>query len=212
MVIGIWLFPPPVRRVHGGLKSTHLKSAHYTFAGRTKNWMSEWMNELSKPEKSTVMTESFKKIVHAQLLSRVRLLVTPWTVAHQAPLSMGFPRQGYWSGFPFSPRDLPDPGIKPTSPAWQVDSLPLSHQGSPPEDGWVENDLLFWLLDKDNRHGTVFELMKSEIPRLRKLYRVSHLRPLLLWWKCQLLLGFSPFVFDSDSSYSVCSKYTFSIP
>jgi len=45
---------------------------------------------------------------------------------------MGFPRQGYWSGFPFSPGDLPDPGIKPTSPAWQVDSLPLSHQGSPP--------------------------------------------------------------------------------
>ena len=43
---------------------------------------------------------------------------TPWTVAHQAPLSMGFPRQEYWSGLPFpSPRDLPDSGIKPTSPA-----------------------------------------------------------------------------------------------
>ena len=45
-------------------------------------------------------------------------LATPWTVAHQAPLSMGFPRQEYWSGLPFpSPRDLPDPGVKPTSPA-----------------------------------------------------------------------------------------------
>ena len=43
--------------------------------------------------------------------------VTPWTVIHQAPLSMGFPRQEYWSGLPFpSLRDLPDPGIKPTSP------------------------------------------------------------------------------------------------
>ena len=43
---------------------------------------------------------------------------TPWTVAHQAPLSMGFPRQEYWSGLPFpSPGDLPDPGIKPTFPA-----------------------------------------------------------------------------------------------
>ena len=45
-------------------------------------------------------------------------LVTPWTVARQAPLSMGFSRQEYWSGLPFpSPGDLPDPGIKPTSPA-----------------------------------------------------------------------------------------------
>ena len=44
--------------------------------------------------------------------------VTPWTVAHQAPLSMGFPRQEYWSGLPFPPPgDLPDPGIEPGSPA-----------------------------------------------------------------------------------------------
>ena len=50
--------------------------------------------------------------------------VTPWTVAHQAPLSMGFPRQEHWSGFPFpSPGDLPDPGIKPESPALQADSF-----------------------------------------------------------------------------------------
>ena len=46
----------------------------------------------------------------------VHLFVTPWIVAHQAPLSMVFPRQEYWSGLPFpSPRNLPDPGIKPTS-------------------------------------------------------------------------------------------------
>ena len=49
-------------------------------------------------------------------LSHVRLFATPWTVACQAPLSMGFPRQEYWSGLPFpSPGDLPDPGIKPIS-------------------------------------------------------------------------------------------------
>ena len=42
----------------------------------------------------------------------------PWAITHQAPLSMGFPRQEYWSGLPFpSPGDLPDPGIKPSSPA-----------------------------------------------------------------------------------------------
>ena len=59
----------------------------------------------------------------------------PWTVAHQAPLSMEFPKQEYWSGLPFpSPGDFPDPGIEPTSPAslaLQDDSLPLSHQGRP---------------------------------------------------------------------------------
>ena len=58
--------------------------------------------------------------------------MTPWTVADQAPLSMGFSRQQYWSGlpFPFS-EDLPDPEIKPRSPALQVDSLPFELQGSP---------------------------------------------------------------------------------
>ena len=51
-------------------------------------------------------------------------LVTPWTVAHQAPLSMKFFRQEYWSGLPFpSPGDLPDPGIEPESPTLQADSL-----------------------------------------------------------------------------------------
>ena len=61
----------------------------------------------------------------------MRLFVTPWTVAHQAPLPMGFPRQEYWSWLPFPvPGDLPDPGMEPTSPALQADSLP-SHWGSP---------------------------------------------------------------------------------
>ena len=65
-------------------------------------------------------------------LSRVQLFVTPWTVAHQASLSMGFSRQEYWSGLPFpSPEDLPDPGIEPWSPALQADSLPLELYGSP---------------------------------------------------------------------------------
>ena len=59
-----------------------------------------------------------------KLLSRVRLFATPWTVAHQAPPSMGFSRQEYWSGLPFpSPGDLPDPGIKHRSPALQADTL-----------------------------------------------------------------------------------------
>ena len=57
--------------------------------------------------------------------SAVSDFVTPWSVGHQAPLSMGFSRQEYWSGLPFPPpRDLPDPGIKPRSPALQANSLP----------------------------------------------------------------------------------------
>ena len=56
--------------------------------------------------------------VHAQLLSYVQLFATLWTVACQAPLSMELSRQEYCSGLPFpSPGDLPDPGIKPESPA-----------------------------------------------------------------------------------------------
>ena len=77
--------------------------------------------------------------VHAKLLSHVPLCVTPWTVAHQAPLCLGFSRQEYWSGLPcLPPRDLPDPGIEPalllshalaggfftTSTTWEVTLLP----------------------------------------------------------------------------------------
>ena len=57
-------------------------------------------------------------------LRLVRLFATPWTIAHQAPPSMGLSRQEYWSGLPFpSPGDLPDPGIEPRSPALQADAL-----------------------------------------------------------------------------------------
>ena len=70
-------------------------------------------------------------IVKVKSLSCVRLCETPWTVVHQAPLSMGFSRQEYWSGLPFhSPEDLSDPGIKPGSPALQADSLPSEPPGS----------------------------------------------------------------------------------
>ena len=64
--------------------------------------------------------------------SLVRLFATPWTVAHQPPLSMGFFRQEYWTGLPCPPPgDFPGPGIEPASPALKADSLLLSHQGSP---------------------------------------------------------------------------------
>ena len=70
--------------------------------------------------------------VRAQLLLVISNSLVGWTVACQAPLSMGFSRKEYWSGLPFpTPEHLPDPGIKPESSALQVDSLPRSHLGSP---------------------------------------------------------------------------------
>ena len=61
-----------------------------------------------------------------KLLSRVRLFVTPWTLACQVPLSMGLSTQEYWSGLPCpSPGDLPDPGNEPDPPTLQADSLPF---------------------------------------------------------------------------------------
>ena len=81
---------------------------------KVTGWVSEWVKSLSP----------------------VRLFATPWTVAYQAPLSLGFSRQEYWSGLPFpSPGNLPDPGIEPGSPALQADALtsepPGKPQGSP---------------------------------------------------------------------------------
>ena len=67
-----------------------------------------------------------------KLLSRVQLFATPWTVTYQAPLSMGFYRQEYWSGLPFpSPGNLPNPGIEPGSPALQAEALPSERAGKP---------------------------------------------------------------------------------
>ena len=76
-------------------------------------WLTEWASD-------------------CQLLSHVQLFATLWTVARQAPLSMEFFTQEYWSGLPFfSPGDLPNSGIKSGSPALQADSLPFEPAGKP---------------------------------------------------------------------------------
>ena len=68
----------------------------------------------------------------SEVLSCVQLFAAPWTVAHQAPPSMEFSRQEYWSGLPFpSPRDLPHPGIEPRPPALWADALPSEPPGNP---------------------------------------------------------------------------------
>ena len=70
--------------------------------------------------------------MNVKSLSRVRLFATPWTVAYEAPQSMGFSRHEYWSGLPFpSPGDLPNPGIEPGSPALEADALTSEPPGKP---------------------------------------------------------------------------------
>ena len=93
----------------------------------------------------------------AVVLSRVRLCVTSWTVMHQAPLSMRFSRQEYWSGLPFpSPGDLPDPGIEPSNLCflwllhWKVGSFPMGHLVNPFKrayclSSWSHRECLFYL-------------------------------------------------------------------
>ena len=87
------------------------------------NWLCKWIN-----------------VCVLSCFSCVWLLAILWTVAHQAPLSMGFSRQEYWSGWPCPPLgDLPDPGTEPTSltsPALQACSLPLAPLGKPK---WISN-------------------------------------------------------------------------
>ena len=87
-------------------------------------------------------THSTEEGMRASSLSRVRLLVTPWTVAHQAPLSREFSRLEYWSGFAhsichfFPPGDRPNPGVEPASPAALVGRFFTTEPpGKPEEDG-----------------------------------------------------------------------------
>ena len=75
---------------------------------------------------------AIKHVVIVQSLGCVQLFATPWTVTCQVPLSMGFPRQEYWSGLPFlSPRDLPDPGVEPAFPAFAGRFFTTSHLENP---------------------------------------------------------------------------------
>ena len=103
---------------------------------------------------------------------------------------MRFPRQEYWSGLPFpSPRDLPDPGIKPRSPVWQVDSLPVSHLGSP----YSHNA---WFKTKGRREETQSSNWTCTSNLLRSS-GVFSLNPQCVWWHtqfCSLLPSYAPWL------------------
>ena len=89
--------------------------------------------------------------VKVKSLSRVRLFATPWTVAYQAPASMGFSRQEYWSGLPFPSPDLPYPGIEPRSPALEADALTSEPPGNLPPRQKCLNCLLRKLSEKKKK-------------------------------------------------------------
>ena len=91
--------------------------------------MINWLLFFWLPDTGDVSQPLYSQAKKRQLLSRVQLFAIPWTIARQAPLSMEFSRQEYWSGLSFpSPGDLPDPRIEPRSPALQAASL----QSDPP--------------------------------------------------------------------------------
>ena len=99
-------------------------------------WEITWTEEPDRlqPIGSQRVKHDWSDWSEVKLFSHIRLFETPWTVAHQAPLSMGFSRQEYWGGLPFpSPGDLPDPGIEPRSPALKADALTSEPPGKP----WV---------------------------------------------------------------------------
>ena len=111
-----------------GEKRDDLRLQHARLALSSVSW-SLASDKLKGPMEFSRLWKKRKKV---KLLISVRLFATPWTVAYQAPPSMGFSRQEYWSGLPFpSPGDLPNTGIEPWSPTLQADSLPSEPPGKP---------------------------------------------------------------------------------
>ena len=108
--------------------------------------------------------------VHSQF-SHVQLFVNLWTVACQAPLSMGFFRQEYWSGLAFpSPGDLPNPEIEPGSPALQADSLPTELQGK----------IIYLYISEGNGNPLQYSCLENPMDRgawwatIHRVARVGH--------------------------------------
>ena len=121
----------PGQRMSKGFKQTFLQR-RYTDDQQPHEKMLSIINHQADADQNhnEVSLHTCQNLLLFQSLSCVQPFATPCTVAHQTLLSMGFPRHRYWSGLPFSsPGYLPNPGIKPTSPAWQVDSFTAEQLG-----------------------------------------------------------------------------------
>ena len=130
-----WLFIRinKIKSVHGTSLVVHWVRLCASTAGGTgpiPGWGIKMQHVLSKKKKKIA---SIRQVPPGGLVTKLcPTLATLWTVACQAPQSMGFSRQEYWSGLPFpSPGDLPHPGVELRSPALQVDSFPAELSGKP---------------------------------------------------------------------------------
>ena len=122
--------------IHNLPLALSLLSPSPTHGGHQERWAEPLCCRAGSHQLPTLHTlHTCQSCGRSQSLSCVRLFVTLWTVAHQAPLPMEFPRQEYWSGLSFpTPGDLPNPGIEPVSPASsavQADSSPIAPPGKP---------------------------------------------------------------------------------
>ena len=126
--------------------------------------------------------------VKVKSLSCVRLFATPWTKVHQAPPSMGFSRQEYWSGLPFpSPGNIPDPGLEPRFPSLQADTLTSEPPGNLAtnllivEGQWHSMSTMVWQGPIEVFTTLPFTLRESE----HQLGREKKREPILFWtMKC----------------------------
>ena len=136
-----------------------------------------------------------KPLWHAQhqYSSYIQRRVTPWTVACQAPLSVGFSRQGDWSGLPFpSAGDLPDPGIEPESPALQADSLPSESAHKPRNAGVDCHPLLQGIFPT---LGTDLHLVRLQVDSLPASHLGSPYPSLVSCWIFASILLHKPQIF-----------------
>ena len=121
----------------------------------------EYWSGVPLPSPSIILNISlnWKWKGESEVAQSCRLFVTPWNVAYQAPLSMGFSRQEYWSGLPFpSPGDLPNPGIELWSPTLQADTLPSEPSGKP----ILKLRVFFYV--QQNRIAVIFDI--SYLPNM----------------------------------------------
>ena len=144
----------------------------------TKRSLKKSKRKLKNTQKQMTMKAQQSKlcILLCQLLSHVQLFATPWTVAHQAPLSMESSKKEYWSGQPFpSPRDLPNRGIKPRPPALLEDSLLSEPTGksspkkevnnnliSPQETGKISNNITSHLKQLEKEQKQTLKLLEGK--------------------------------------------------
>ena len=144
-------------------------------------WAKDLNGQLSKEnaQMANKHTKRYSTLL-VKSLSHIRLFATSWTVAYQAPLSMGFSRQEYWSGLSLpSPGDLPDPGIEPGSPALQTEALPSETPRKP-------FNIVSYHINVNKNHNEICcdkkrQIIKKYCQECGEMGALIH-----CWWKCKM--------------------------